>query len=74
MSTSESWGVNGHTARCTSTVSAVLQRVTETEISAALFTHETREGLCLCSDGVKCMYSTELSAEYQLVGGRVVLC
>jgi len=44
MSTSESWGVNGHTTRCTSPVSVVLQLLLvsgwglqETEISAALW-------------------------------------
>jgi len=44
MSTSESWGVNGHTTRCTSPVSVVLQLwpvsgwvLQETEISATLW-------------------------------------
>ena len=47
MSTSESWGVNGHTAWCTSPVSVVLQLrlvsgwgLQETEISAALWALE----------------------------------
>jgi len=50
MSTSESWGVNGHTTRCTSPVSVVLQLrlvsgwgLQETEISAALWALEARE-------------------------------
>jgi len=50
MSTSESWGVNGHTTWCTSPVSLVLQLrlvsgwgLQETEISAALWALEARE-------------------------------
>jgi len=53
MSTSESWGVNGHTTRYISPVSVVLRfRLVsgfgpqETEISATLLVHEAREGLC----------------------------
>ena len=46
MNINESWGVKGHTTRCTSPVSVVLRiRANETEISAALWAHETREGL-----------------------------
>jgi len=52
MSTSESWGVNGHTTRCTSPVSVVLRLrlvsgwgLQETEIGAALWALEAREGL-----------------------------
>ena len=50
MSTSGSWGVNGHTTRCTSPVSMVLQLrlvsgwgLQETELSAALWALEARE-------------------------------
>ena len=50
MSTSESWGVSGHTTRCTSPISVVLQLwlvsglgLQETEISAALWALEARE-------------------------------
>jgi len=54
MSTSESWGVNGHTTRCTSPVSVVLQLrlvsgwgLQETVISAALWTMRLGKGLYL---------------------------
>jgi len=68
ISTSESWGVNGHTTRCTSPVSVVLRLrlvsswgLRETEISAALWTQETREGLYMASsryrEAVKLAYS-----------------
>jgi len=51
MSTSESWGVNEHTTRCTSPVCVVLMQLRlvsgwgleETEISAALWALEARE-------------------------------
>ena len=50
LSTSESWGVSGHTTRCTSSVSVVLQLrlvsswgLQDTEISAALWALEARE-------------------------------
>ena len=56
MSTSESWGVNRHITRCTSSVSVVLQLMLvsgwglqETEISAALWALEAREELYFTS-------------------------
>jgi len=51
MSNSKSWGVNGHTTRCTSPVSVVLQLWLE-EISAAFINTDT----CNCivsTDSVK---------------------
>jgi len=47
----ESWGVNGHTTRCTSPVSVVLwlqlvsgRELQGTEISATLLAHRAKEG------------------------------
>jgi len=51
MSTSESWGANRHTARCTVHGLAVLDgiwlRATETETSATQWTHVAQEALAL---------------------------
>ena len=62
MSTSESWGVNGHTTQCTSPVSVVLQLwlvsgwgLQETEISATLWALEARERTLLYYSHGPCM-------------------
>jgi len=39
MSASEGWGVNGHTTRCHSHVSVVLQLTDETEINDVLWAY-----------------------------------
>ena len=81
MSTSESWGVNGHTTRCTSPISVVLQLrlvsgwgLQEMEISAALWALEAWERTLLftllyweCSNPVQCSHVDRVSSQIRKI-------
>jgi len=75
MSTSESWGVNGHTTRCTGPVCVVLQfrlvsgwGLHETEISAAPWALEAREGLYFTiGDPIQSMSNPDTASHNRLV-------